>query len=84
MAHNEHKYFMIFNVSELHLIDFSEVEEDSPNTVTKSIDETLTFVKWEGIIIPPTVEALTSKQGAYNYNEFLTILTTPEWSEEVK
>ena len=42
MAHNkEHKYFMIFNVSELSSIDFSQVDEDSANTVRKSIDETL-------------------------------------------
>jgi hypothetical protein len=84
MAHNkEHKYFMIFNVSELSTIDFSQVDEDSADTVRKSVDETLTFVKWQGLTIPSSVEALTTKQGAYTYDEILVILDTPVWSEEI-
>ena len=47
MAYND-RNFMIFNVSELDKIDFTQVLETSIETVRKSIDETLTFVKWEG------------------------------------
>ena len=36
--------FMIFNVSELNKIDFSQVEETSISTVRKSVDGTKTFV----------------------------------------
>ena len=80
MAHYEHRKFMIFNVSELDSINFSEVEEDSINTVRKSTDETLTFVKWDSENIPPSVQSLTTKEGAYNYDEMLVILETPVWS----
>ena len=71
--------FMIFNVSELPLIDFNQVHETSQDTVRRSVDATLTFVKWDGAT-PSSVEALTTKQGPYTYDEILTILSGPEWT----
>ena len=71
--------FMIFNVSELPLIDFTQVHETSQDTVRRSVDATLTFVKWDGAT-PSSVEALTTKQGPYTYDEILTILSGPEWT----
>ena len=83
MSHTyEHRNFMIFNVSELGSVNFTQVLETSIDTVRKSIDETKTFVKWEGEVIPPTVNNLTTKEGPYTYNEILTILSTPEWTNE--
>lgn len=71
--------FMIFNVSELPQIDFSQVLETSQDTVRKSTDETKTFVKWQGSM-PQCVADLTTKEGPYTYDEILAILSTPEWS----
>ena len=71
--------FMIFNVSELPLIDFTQVHETSQDTVRRSVDATLTFVKWDGAT-PSSVEALTTKQGPYTYDEILVILSGPEWT----
>ena len=83
MSHsNDHRNFIIFNVSELGTIDFNEVLETSEGTVRKSVDETKTFVKWEGNNTPTSVDSLTTKEGPYTYNEILTILATPEWSLE--
>ena len=72
--------FMIFNVSELNQIDFNSVLETSSDTVRKSINETKTFVKWDGTI-PTCVSNLTTKEGPYTYQEILTILSTPEWTD---
>jgi len=72
--------FMIFNVSELNQIDFNTVLETSSDTVRKSVDETKTFVKWDGTI-PTCVSNLTTKEGPYTYEEILTILSTPEWTD---
>ena len=77
----ENREFMIFNVSELNQIDFTQVHETSQDTVRKSIDETLTFVKWDGGI-PSSVAALTTKQGPYTYTEILEILAGPEWTSD--
>ena len=78
----EHRNFMIFNVSELDSVDFTQVLETSKDTVRKSIDETKTFVKWEGDTTPTSVDSLTTKEGPYTYNEILTILSTSEWGNE--
>jgi hypothetical protein len=77
----DNREFMIFNVIELPQIDFNEVLETSIDTVRKSIDGTKTFVKWDGATIPPSVEALTTKQGPYTYTEILSILSTSEWTD---
>ena len=74
--------FMIFNISELHKIDFNQVHETSAETVRKSIDETKTFVKWDGDI-PSSVESLETKEGPYTYEEILEILSTEEWTSNI-
>jgi hypothetical protein len=77
----ENREFMIFDVSELDTINFNEVLETSADTVRKSVDQTKTFVKWDGTTIPPSVDALTTKQGPYTYTEILSILSTSEWTD---
>jgi hypothetical protein len=76
----ENRQFMIFNVSELTNIDFTQVLETSEETVRKSVDETKTFVKWDGEM-PECVSTLTTKEGPYTYDEILTILSTSEWTK---
>ena len=78
----DNREFMIFNVSELSNINFEEVLETSIDTVRKSVDETKTFVKWDGVI-PECVVTLTTKEGPYTYDEILNILSTPEWTEPI-
>jgi hypothetical protein len=73
--------FMIFNVSELPQIDFTQVHETAPDTVRKSTDGTRTFVKWDGDV-PSSVAALTTTDGPYTYEEILTILSSPEWTSK--
>lgn len=77
----ENREFMIFNVSELPNIDFTQVLETSVDTVRKSLDGTKTFVKWDGVEIPSSVASLTTKEGPYTYTEILAILATPEWTD---
>lgn len=73
------RQFMIFSLIELPMIDFSQVCESSIETVRRSVDGTKTFVKWDSQIIPSSVENLTTKEGAYTYEEILIILSSPEW-----
>ena len=73
---------MIFNVSELPSIDFTQVYETSIDTVRKSVDQTKTFVKWDGEI-PSSVNSLSTKEGPYTYTEILSILSTSEWTQEM-
>jgi hypothetical protein len=79
----ETREFMIFNVSELNQIDFTQVHETSQDTVRKSVDETKTFVKWDGEI-PTSVDNLTTKEGPYTYSEIVVILSTEEWTSSME
>lgn len=76
----ENRKYIIFNVSELDKIDFNQVQETSVDTIRKSVDETLTFVKYDGDEMPPSVSSLTTKQGPYTQTEILEIINTPEWT----
>ena len=76
----EPKYYVIFNVSELDKIDFEQVFETSIETVRKSVDETLTFVKYKDEEMPSSVVSLETKVGPYSHTEILEILSTSKWT----
>ena len=78
------RQFMIFSVTELNQVDFTQVCETSIDTVRKSIDELKTFVKWDGEEIPTSVDDLTTKEGPYTYEEILEILLTEEWTTSIQ
>jgi hypothetical protein len=77
----ENREFMIFEVIELPLIDFTQICETSEDTVRLSIDGIKTFVKWDSENIPSSVEALKTKEGPYTYKEMLIILKGPQWTQ---
>jgi hypothetical protein len=74
------RQFMVFDVSELANIDFTQILETSIDTVRKSVDEAKTFVKWDGEITPSCVENLLTKEGPYTYDEMINILNGVEWA----
>jgi hypothetical protein len=76
----DNREFMIFNVSELNQINFTQVLETSADTVRRSINGTKTFVKWDGSM-PQCISDLTTKEGPYTYDEILVILSTSEWTD---
>jgi hypothetical protein len=74
--------YMIVLTSEVDQVDFSQVFETSPETIRISVDGIYTFFKWEGDVIPSSIEALTYKDGEYKHYEILNILNSPEWTSE--
>lgn len=75
----ENREYLILPVSELTKVDFNLVLETSAETVRKSIDETKTFVKWDGEA-PAFVATISGAEGPYTYSEILDILTGVEWT----
>lgn len=71
--------FVIFNVSELSLIDFTQVYETDADTVRKSVDETKALVKFD-LPTPSSVSSLTTRSQEYTYDQILAIMATPEWT----
>ena len=75
----ENREYLILPVSELTKVDFNLVLETSAETVRKSIDETKTFVKWDGET-PAFVATISGAEGPYTYSEILDVLTGVEWT----
>ena len=71
--------FVIFDVTEVDKVDFTQVLETSADTLRKSVDGTKTFVKWESAE-PTFLADLETKSELYTYEEILAILQTPEWT----
>ena len=76
----ENRNYMILSTSETGSIDFNTVLETSSETLRLSVDETKTFVKWEGDT-PTSVDSLTTKEGPYTHSEILSILSTEVWTD---
>jgi hypothetical protein len=76
----EDRKYLIFNMSEIGTINFSSVLETSVDTIRKSVDETLTFVKWDGST-PSFVSSLSTTQGPYTHTEILSVLSTETWTQ---
>ena len=81
MSHNiyDNRHYVIIPYSEVDTIDFDQVLETAANTVRKSLDDTKTFVKYEGDM-PSSVTAVEGKSQEYSHEEILEILATDKWS----
>lgn len=71
--------YIIFNVSEISKIDFTQVLEDSSETLRKSLDGTLTFIRWNTETYPSFLQNLTSYQGPYSSLEIINLLNSSVW-----
>jgi len=78
--HFENRHYVVFDLSEVDTIDFSEVMETSSDTLRKNLANTQSFVKYEGDQ-PPSVVALTTRSQEYSHEEILTLLAGPEWTD---
>jgi len=69
------KTYVIINDSEVSSVDFNQVLETSADTLRYSVDNSQTFVKFEGDT-PSFLDGKTQ----YNHSEMLAILATDEWT----
>ena len=71
--------YLISPVSEVSKVDFSQVCETSEATLRKSVDETKTFIKWDGDD-PSFISSLSNTEGTYDHSQILTILNGDDWN----
>jgi hypothetical protein len=77
------RIYAIIKITDLDLIDFSQIDETSANTIRKSLDNTKFVIKWneeptfiaDGTVVPV---------GIYSHSECLEIMATAEWSEPIE
>jgi hypothetical protein len=76
----DNRHYIVFDLTEVDTIDFSEVMETSAETLRKNLAETQSFVKYEGDM-PSSVTALTTKSQEYTHEEILALLAGEEWTD---
>ena len=69
--------YVFIDSSDINIINFSEVLEDSVNTLRYNNDETKTFIKYSG-----NKPSFVGDRTEYTYYQTLTILATDEWQDE--
>lgn len=67
--------YVIINKSEVANIDFSKVKETSANTLRYSVDDTKTFVKFEG-----DAPAFLQGKQQYTHAQILEVLAGEDWT----
>ena len=78
--HFENRHYVVFDLTEVGTIGFSEVMETSANTLRKKLAETQTFVKYEGDMTA-SVTALTTKSQEYTHEEIIVLLNGTDWTD---
>ena len=68
--------WVIINASEVDSVNFSQVNEDSVNTLTYSLDNSQTFVSFQG-----STPSFLSGKTTYTHQEILVEMATSAWSE---
>lgn len=71
--------YIIFNINEIEKINFDEVLETSIDNLRISSDGLKTFVKWDTPETPQFLELLQTKEGPYNNDEIISILSESPW-----
>ena len=76
------KTYAVINLTDLELIDFSQINETSKDTIRKSLDNTQFVIKWaEGYTPTFIIDASVIPVGTYDHHAILELMATPEWSE---
>ena len=74
--------YVIIETNYLEYVNFSEVKENSPDTLRYSLDGKKFFVKYEGeqpeFVYSITRDAIGLDE--YNHTEIIEILEGPEWT----
>jgi len=76
------KTYAIISVSDLYLIDFSQIDETSKDTIRLNNKQTQFVIKWEEVKEPIFIrDASVVPVGIYSHSECLEIMASAEWSE---
>jgi len=69
--------YVIINSDEVSSVDFNKVEETSENTLRYSLDNSQTFVKYEG-----AKPGFLYGKDTYTHSEILAVLSGDEWTSD--
>ena len=79
------KTYAVINLTDISLIDFSQVAQSSASTIRKSLDDTQFVIKWENGYTPTFItDASVVPIGTYDHHAILELMATAEWSEPIE
>ena len=82
--HNTRTYAVI-NLTDISLIDFSQIGETSASTIRKSLDDTQFVIKWQDGYTPTFItDGSVIPVGTYDHHAILELMATPAWSEPIE
>ena len=76
--------YATINLTNLNLIDFSQIAENSIFTIRKSVDDMQFLIKWEKDHIPNFItDGSIVPIETYDHQAIIELMATPEWSEPI-
>ena len=79
------KTYAVINLTDISLIDFSQVAQSSASTIRKSLDNTQFVIKWEDGYTPTFImDGTVIPVGTYDHHAILELMATPAWSEPIE
>ena len=74
--------YATISITDLGLIDFSQIHETSENTIRKSLDDSQFVIKWD---LEPTLisDGTVTPLEVMTHAQALILMATPEWSEPI-
>jgi len=82
--HNN-KTYAIINLTDISLIDFSQIAQSSASTIRKSLDDTQFVIKWEDGYTPTFItNASVIPVGTYDHHAILELMSTDKWSQPIE
>lgn len=84
MKDNDRRYAVIY-LTDLNLIDFSQIEQTSIETIRKSLDNTQFVIKWQEGYEPTFIaDGTVIPVGIYTHSECLLLMSTDKWSKPIE
>ena len=77
--------YAVINIADLNLIDFSQIEETSSNTIRKSLDNSQFVIKWQEGYEPTFIsDGKVTPLQVLSHSECLELMATSDWSEPLE
>jgi len=81
----EDRRYAVINLTDLDLIDFSQIEQSSASTIRKSLDDTQFVIKWQEGYEPTFIsDGKVTPLQVLSHAECLELMSTDKWSEPIE
>lgn len=82
--HNN-KTYAVINLTDISLIDFTQIAQSSASTIRKSLDDTQFVIKWEDGYTPTFImDGTVIPVGTYDHHAILELMSSDKWSQEIE